>query len=226
MKLPSELRNKVYRYVLGKHYQIQSTNYKLAVRLGCSMYSVLLESPDQWSWHNGYPIRVSSTDRSQTGLLLANREISKEVSYILYSASTFHFDDPESLSIFLLATPERHLAVITKLMITIILPPEDPVYNAWLHIIGLCVTRKMKRLKLFEVSIWAIYPEPHLRASRCAIRLRNSVSMPCLEHGAVALVRDRPRKRIALGESVTPAELAEAVVGLLRGRSCKLYTPT
>ena len=73
---------------------------------------------------------VSSTSRPRIAMLLVNRQILKEASYVLYSASTFHFDDPESLAVFLLATPERQLAVMTRLIITIIPRPGTALNNA------------------------------------------------------------------------------------------------
>lgn len=218
LKLPPELRNKVYFYAFGEHFQIQSMDYRLSLRLGCSMYSVCMESPEQWSWSHGSPMRVSSTSQSQIAILLANRQISEEALYVLYSASTFHFDDPESLAVFLLATPERHLALMTKLVITVINHPERSPPDAWMHYISIGVTCKMKHLKIFEVCIWATYPEPHLRRSLHYKKLGNSEFMPCLERGMVTFVGDNPRKKRAIRDSMGPLGLAQTIVKLILGK--------
>ena len=217
LKLPPEIRNKVYFYTFGAHFHIQSMSigYTPSLMIGRSMYSVCLESPEQWSWSHKSPVRVSSTSHSQIAILLSNHRISEEALSVLYSTSMFHFDDPESLAVFLLATPERHLAVITRLKITAILHPEGSAPNAWTHYISIGIMGKMKHLKFFEVCIWATYPEPYGRRSHRCERRGNSESMPCLEHGIVALVRDKLRNKRLHRNTMGPAELANTMVKLM-----------
>ena len=159
-------------------------------------------------------------------MLLLNRQISEEASHVLYSAPTFHFDDPESLAVFLLATPERHLAVITKLIITIILHPEQSAPAAWMQYIASGVIGKMKGLKVFEVCIWATYPEPYLRESRQFEKLGNSKYMPCLERGIVAVVEDRPRRRKAFRNALGAARLAHMIADLIIGEPGESHRAT
>ena len=182
------------------------------------MYSVCLESPEQWLWRHGSPVRVSSTSHSQIAILLANHQISEEALSMLYSTSTFHFDDPESLAVFLLATPERHLAVITRLKITATLHPGRSAPNAWIHYISIGIIGKMKHLKIFEVCIWATYKEPRRRRSQHHKIRGKSESMPCLERGVVALVQDKPRDRMIHRDTIGPAGLADTIVNLIVGK--------
>ena len=100
-----------------------------------------------------------------------------------------------------------------------IIHPQEPAPDAWMHYISIGVVCKMKSLKVFEVCIWATYPNPYRRGSRHFRKLGNSESMPCLERGIVAFVGDIPRKRRVLKNSKGPIELAKAVVYLMIGKS-------
>lgn len=218
LKLPPELRKMIYLHAFEKHFLIRSTDYRISLKLERSMYSVCMECPEKWSWCHDSPIRVSSTNKADIAILLANRQISEEAAQVLYSTSTFHFDDAESLAVFLLATPERHLAIMTRLTITITLHPEQSVPALWVHYISKGVLFKMKQLKIFEVCIWATYPESHSRRSRQSTRLKNSKSMPFLERATVAVIGDKARKRKADRDIISPGRLAQDIVQLIKGK--------
>ena len=210
----------IYLHAFGKHFLIRSTDYRISLKLERSMYSVCMDSPEKWFWVYDSPARVSSTIQAGIAILLANRQVSEEAAHVLYSTSTFHFDDPESLAVFLLATPERHLAITKRVTITIILHPEQSVPALWVHYISIAVLFKMRQLKNFEVGIWATYPEtpqPHLRRSRHFTRLKNSKSMPFLERGTVAFIGDKPRKRRADRDTMSPGRLAQDMMQLIKG---------
>ena len=155
------------------------------------------------------------------GALLVNQQISEEALSTLYSTTVFHFDDMESLIGFVMATPDTHLAMIASLILTITLSPSDKIPGTWLYYLSTSVLGKMRALKVFEVSVWAIYSNPHHRVSMCYGDFKMSPALPCLKRGSVTFIGDKPlQSRTSEGTwHIRPPGFGLDIADLIEGRT-------
>ena len=171
-------------------------------------------------WHNG-PIRGFKARHSNIGILLGNRQISREALNILYSKTTFHFDDIPSLNAFVTATPDTSLAVMTNLTLTLTFQRPEIITLNWTYQLSICLG-KMQSLRFLDLSIWSsgLGPSnPRQRRTKCVGDYKQSALLPRLERGLVIFTGDKSFTRRDTIDTITisPLELCYEIAGLIKG---------
>ena len=218
LKLPTELRREIYLYTFGgQHIEIQVTSHKISKRWGYRMLCLICsDNPEQWFWQSHAIIHTrGEQEQAQTAILRANRQISREASQAFYSATTFHFNTRLNyLADFLKATPDHHLACITRLNIMFPFHFEDRALIPLLQKTFADVIGKMRHLKFLDVVIWALLVET---SGHYSAEIQVSEVLPCLKRGTVQLRGDTYGKTIC-DHSMISHKLCVEITDLIKGK--------
>ena len=89
LKLPSEIRNRIWRYILIKDGEVEVRPYKPPCQMK-SMARSRLRSGKELQWHRMDDERRFNT--TSLALTFASRQLHQEATFIYYSKNTFAFD--------------------------------------------------------------------------------------------------------------------------------------
>lgn len=177
LKLPAELRIKIYHYVYGDY----------DIYINCSSWPGTI---NQLVVYQSFKdtLRLASSQSLSFGLVLANRRIGEEAAFVLYSTPVFEIRGAHSLTTFLLAISDRRLALITRLILHVHFDSSDGEATVWKSELSARVLVNMKALIFLQVWIWSPVNTLSRSGSVEIGSLKKSDVFPCLQSGFVKLL--------------------------------------
>ena len=186
LKLPAELRRKIYNYVCGGyHLKIYSESHVKGPYISARG---LEDGPGgtwflpPYSWYHG----------DQLQLALTNRQMRQEVLHAFYSTASVETFTFMAFQHLLRLFPNEYLALIPKLIIRVDVTGSQEDLDLGVHLLSAGVLGRMQRLKELEISLRTQNVAPNRDTSlEASYALSQSVMLPRLRKGEISLWGDK-----------------------------------